>query len=100
MASTTKFEIVGIALSGTPQAIYTRTVFDWTIKANPDNVGTAYLTKSGNVFPNQYPLSAGDCVGHGDFQKDRFDEYEDVTQLYVIGEVGDYVHVIVYFEDR
>lgn len=100
MSTTTKYEFVGIALSATPQQLFTRAVFDWSLKAGPSNTGVAYLTKQTGVYPHQYPLSAKDSVSHGDFVKSGFDNYEDITQLYVVGTPGDYVHLLVYYEDR
>lgn len=100
MASRAIYDIVGIALSGTPQQLYTRYVKHWSVIANPDNVGIAYLGESGSSFPNQIPLSSGSGFSHGDFEKQGFDEPIDPTTLYVTGTSGDYVHVIVFYEDR
>lgn len=100
MAARIVYDFIGIALSGTPQQLFTRRVMHWTLKANAANTATAYLTKSGYSSPNHYPMDAKDILCHGDFEKTGFEEYLDLTQLYVTGTSGDYLHLIVFYEDR
>jgi hypothetical protein len=100
MSSRAKYDIVGIAASGTPQQAYTRYVKHWLMLANPDNTATVYIGESGSAFPNQIPLAAGMSFSHGDFEKQGFDEPIDLTSLYITGTGGDYLHLIVFYEDR